>query len=234
MRVAVLQSAYIPWRGYFDIIATVDMFVVYDDVQYSKGTWRNRNRLKFATGAQWITVPVEVSLGQNIDEVKIAAGRKSWTRLHEQQLCESLAGCTYFEDALQLWKNVVSRTYTHLSPLNVDLMRAVCDYLGIGTPIVWSRDYDLQGRSTDRLLQLLRRLGAKMYLSGPAGDAYLSKQEFAAAGISLLYKSYDYEEYSQPNGAFAAAVTILDLIANCGPESRRLIASRSPDTIAVP
>lgn len=234
MRVAVLQSAYIPWRGYFDIIASVDLFVIYDDVQYSKGTWRNRNRLKFADGLRWLTVPVEVSLGQTIETVRIAAGKKSWFELHATQIKDSLATCSFFEDAWEVWQPVASKEFSHLSQLNIALLQSACNYLGIKTKIVLSTEYKIEGRSTDRLLQLLRMVGATSYLSGPAADDYLDKAAFAAQKIELLYKSYVYPDYQQRFGAFQPSVAILDLIANCGIKSRNLIRSTTPDQIVVP
>jgi hypothetical protein len=234
MRVAVLQSAYIPWRGYFDLIASVDLFVIYDDVQYSKGTWRNRNRVKTPSGLQWITVPVDVSLGQSIDSVRIAQRPKPWLEQHAALLKLSLGPCPYYSDAMDVWNRAVASPFELLSPLNVALLRSACDYLDVRTPIVSSCDYSLDGRSTDRLLQLLRAVGATEYISGPAGEAYLNKAAFAAAGIRLYYKSYDYSEYPQSHGAFAPAVSILDLIANCGNRAKDLIRSTTPDPLIVP
>jgi hypothetical protein len=234
MRVAVLQSAYIPWRGYFDLIASVDLFVIYDDVQYSKGTWRNRNRVKTPSGLQWITVPVDVSLGQSIDSVRIAQRPKPWLEQHAALLKLSMGTCVHYMEAMEVWRSAVASPHELLSPLNVALLRSACDYLDIGTPIVSSSNYSLDGRSTDRLLQLLRAVGASQYISGPAGDAYLDKSAFAAAGIRLFYKSYDYPEYPQAHGSFAPAVSILDLIANCGKGAKDLIRSTTPDQLIVP
>lgn len=229
MKVGVIQSSYVPWRGYFDFIRSVDLFVVYDDVQYSKGGWRNRNRLKVQAGLRWITVPVSISLGQTIDEVEISIGQKSWAEGHARLLRESLSEAPHFSDAWEIWSLAVEPNCRRLSQLNVHLLKAVCEYLEIRTPIVMSSDYPTQGEATTRLLSLLRAVGATSYLSGPSAASYLDTSLFVAHNIRLEYKSYDYAPYPQLHGSFAGSVTVLDLIANCGRESSRHIVSMTPD-----
>jgi hypothetical protein len=234
MRVAVLQSAYVPWRGYFDIIASVDLFVIYDDVQYSKGTWRNRNQLKTSQGLRWLTVPVDASLGQAIDEVRIANPPKSWVDAHARQIAASLENAPHFDAALAIWQQATAAAPAMLSALNLSLIQLVCKQLGIDTPIVDSRDYALEGKATERLLLLLEKLGATRYLSGPAGEVYLDKEKFRQRGIGLDYKSYVYESYPQQFAGYEAAVSILDLIANCGKGATRLIRSTAADVVVLP
>lgn len=231
MKVGVIQSCYIPWRGYFDFIRSVDLFVIYDDVQYSKGSWRNRNKVKAPSGLRWITVPVNVSLGQRIDEVEIATGGNSWRNEHARLLHESLGSAIHFQDAWEIWSAATERGYRKLSELNVHLLRSICGYLEIRTPLVLSSSYPTHGDSTNRLISLLRTVGATSYLSGPSASSYLDYSMFALNNIRLEYKSYDYEPYPQTHGDFVDAVTILDLIANCGPEAKRHLVSKNPDRV---
>jgi hypothetical protein len=234
MRVAVIQSSYLPWRGYFDFIRSVDLFVVYDDVQYSKNGWRNRNRLKTAKGLQWLTVPVTVSLGQRIDETRISHGATDWVERHRRQIHDALGEAPYFADAFGLWEQCVDASDDSLSGLNVRLLKAISAYLEIGTPFVLSSQYSLRGASTERLIDLLKQLGATSYLSGPSADGYLDKQMFADSRIRLEYKSYVYDDYPQLWGAYEPQVSVLDLIGNCGKDAIRRIESRSPDAVIVP
>jgi hypothetical protein len=234
LKVGVIQSCYIPWRGYFDFIRSVDLFVVYDDVQYSKGSWRNRNQVKTADGLRWLTVPVTVSLGQRIDEVRIAQHARAWTEEHGRLLRVSLEAAPYFQDAWQLWSEAVAHRDELLSALNVRLLRSVCGYLGIITPLVMSGEYQLEGASTTRLISLLRAVGATSYLSGPSAADYLDLQQFAAHGIAVQYKSYDYRPYPQLHGEFVGAVTILDLIANCGRAAADQLVASSADRSVAP
>jgi hypothetical protein len=232
-RVGVIQSCYIPWRGYFDFINTVDLFVIYDDVQYSTGSWRNRNQLKTANGLKWITLPVTHKLGMAIDEVTVGRSTKSWRDDHLNLLSAALGKAPYFKTALELWKEGVSPETNSLTQLNVKMLKTICAFLEIKVPFVFSRDFKLTGVKTERLIQLLKALEAGAYLSGPAAKDYLDEEMFRANHIALEYKAYDYPEYLQQWGAFEGAVTILDLIANMGPESRRYLKSRTADAVAV-
>lgn len=236
MHVGIIQSCYIPWRGYFDFIASVDLFVLFDDIQYPYGrSWRNRNQIKASTGLKWLTVPVKAgSAGTPIDQVLIGTPEIPWQTLHQRILKDSLGKAPYFKEAMDIWEEAVSGAGMYLSDLNLHLLRSICHYLKITTPIVASRRYAAQGVKTARLIDLLRKVGATSYLSGPAATAYLDEDAFRQAGIGLSYKTYDYEPYPQLWGKFEGAVTVLDLIANCGSESRRFIDSLSPDTVSIP
>lgn len=232
MRVAAIQSSYVPWRGYFDFIASADLFVIYDDVQYSTGSWRNRNQLKTADGLKWLTVPVNKKLGLAIDETEIEYAHP-WQEKNRGLLKASLGKCAFWRDASDLWEAGTADRHRTISELNVRLIELVCDYLRIKTPLRPSRPLGLTGARTDRLIQMLRQLGATTYLSGPAAKDYLEEDKFRVAGIRLEYKSYDYGEYPQQFGPFAGAVSILDLIANTGPDAAQHLRSRTPDVIAV-
>jgi hypothetical protein len=235
MRAGAIQSCYIPWRGYFDFINSVDVFVLYDDVQYSTGGWQNRNRIKLRSGVRWLSVPVRYRFGDPIDAVAIGATTgTSWQELHRRALRDSLGPAPYFKRAMEIWEDAVGWGDTTLSALNGRLIEGICGYLGIPTRIVRSRDYVLTGAKTDRLLGLLRKLGATRYLSGPRARDYIEEDLFEACGIGLEYKSYDYSVYPQLWGDFVGTVTVLDLIANCGPRSRDFLNSVTPSTVVVP
>jgi hypothetical protein len=229
VRVGVIQSSYVPWRGYFDLIDDVDRFVFYDDVQFSKGSWRNRNRIKTRRGLAWITVPVRhKQLAQRICDTEIDAA-SGWEARQLGQMHEAYAAAPFYREAIAFLEAALARKPRTISELNVSLVRELCAYLGIGTELVMSSAYPAQGAKTDRLLMLLKAAGATAYLSGPAAKDYLVESEFREAGIALEYKSYDYAPYPQQWGPFEGAVTVLDLIANCGPDSRRLVKSLTPN-----
>lgn len=234
MRAGVIQSCYIPWRGYFDFIDSVDVFVIYDDVQYSSGSWRNRNRIKTRNGLQWLSVPVKYRFGDPIDAVSV--GRRlgeSWQESHRRRLHEALGQAPYFADAIGIWEAAIAFDDLNLTLLNMRLTQGACQYLGIATRIVLSRDYHLSGTKTARLIDLLRKLGATKYLSGPSAKGYLEEDLFRVNGIGLEYKSYDYSPYPQLWGEFVGTVTVLDLIANRGSASRDFLKSQTPDAVAV-
>lgn len=230
----MIQSCYVPWRGYFDFIASVDLFVIYDCVQYTVRDWRNRNQLKTPSGLKWLTVPVKASRTSAVDEVTIASPPKPWREEHAHQLESALGSAPHFDTAMGVWSRAVAAGDTHLSALNVRLTKLLCAELGIATPLVLSRELGAQGARTERLLDILKKVQATHYLSGPSARGYIDEAQFRAAGIALEYKSYDYEPYPQLHGEFQGTVTVLDLIANVGPEARRFLKSRTPDVTAVP
>ena len=233
MKVGVIQSNYIPWRGYFDFIASVDLFVFHDDLQYTKGDWRNRNRIKTPTGAQWITVPVRYWKTELlIQETEVEASDR-WRRKHINQFCAAYGQAPHLSDAVGLLESGLMGRDTTISALNVRLIRLICAYLGIETRMMMSSDLGVTGSKTPRLINLLTRVGASAYLSGPSARDYLDESMFKAADISLEYKTYDYPAYPQLWGPFDGAVTVLDLIANCGTRSREFITSQTPNEIVV-
>ena len=232
MRVGVIQSNYLPWRGYFDFIDDVDLFVFHDDVQFTKGDWRNRNRLKTADGTRWMTVPVHYDrTAQRICDTTIDYSRH-WQRDHRNAITASLTHAPFLADVLALLQPSWDARHQTISDLNVALIEAVCHYLDIRTPLRMSSDFRLHGARTERLIELLTAVGATTYLSGPAARAYLDEEQFERAGIRLEYKEYSYPAYPQQWGAFEGGVSIVDTIANCGPATRHVLKSRPRAGIA--
>ena len=221
--VAIVQSCYIPWKGYFDLIASVDEFILYDDRQFTRRDWRNRNRIKTPRGPQWLTVPVETKgrYHQRIDETLISDS--DWARQHWKTLEHTYAASRHFDDyrgaIAALYETAVDR---RLSVVNRQFIEGIGAMLGIHTPLTWSTDYEADGTKTERLVSLCRAAGATAYLSGPRARSYLDESLFAAAGIELSYFDYDgYPEYEQLHPPFDHAVTILDLLFNTGPDAPR-------------
>jgi WbqC-like protein len=234
MRVAILQPNYVPWRGYFDFIDEVDVFVVYDDVQYTKGDWRNRNRIKTAQGLRWMTVPVHHHLGQRICDTAVAySGSRNWRRDHLNLIEANLSAAPYVADVRSMLSAEFERGHRTISDLNVGLIKTLCRYLHIDTPLRFSSEFTLHGAKTERLIELLTTIGATTYVSGPSASAYLDEARFREARIRLEYKTYDYANYPQLHGAFDPGVSILDLIANCGPHARRWLLGSTRNQLAV-
>jgi hypothetical protein len=233
MRVGVIQSAYIPWRGYFDFIASVDVFVFHDDLQYTKGDWRNRNRIKTEKGTEWLTVPVHYkTVNQLICETTLDAST-DWLHKHIQKFQSNYRQAPHLNAALDILVSAGASQFSTISELNRALTKRLCDYLEIATPLLLSSELGLSGAKTDRLINLLKKLDASVYLSGPSAEAYLDKRAFHDNGIGLEYKTYDYAPYPQLWGPFEGAVTVLDLIANCGPDAKTHIRSKSADKLIV-
>lgn len=222
-KIAILQSNYIPWKGYFDMIAAVDEFILYDDMQYTRRDWRNRNQIKTPQGVQWLTVPVKVKgkYDQAICETEIDG--TDWAKAHWKALAQNYRRASYFKEVAAIFEPIyLQRQYTHLSTLNRELIEAVCAYLCIATKISNSWDYQLIEGKTERLADLCVQAGGTEYISGPSAKGYIEEHFFAERGIRLSWFSYEgYSEYPQLWGEFTHGVTILDLLFNCGKDAPR-------------
>ena len=222
-KVAIVQSNYIPWKGYFDMIAAVDEFILYDDMQYTRRDWRNRNQIKTPQGLVWLTVPVQVKgkYHQKIRDTEIDG--TEWAALHWKSLVQNYRRAPHYQDvASWLEPLYLGESCTHLSHLNRRFIEAICQYLGIRTRISNSWDYTLVDGKTERLADLCAQAGGSEYISGPAAKDYVDEQVFADMGIRLTWFNYTgYPEYPQLWGEFCHGVSILDLLFNCGQDARR-------------
>jgi hypothetical protein len=223
----ILQPSYIPWRGYFDQIRRADLFVFYDDVQYDKHGWRNRNQIKTAQGKQWLTIPVHskrVTEGIAIKDVHIDRSRP-WEKNHLKALTFAYNKCPYFKDYLPLLESFYNRHDEYLADFTIATTIALSRELGL-TATRFLRSSELpgiDGAKTDRLIQILKQVGAKHYISGPAARDYIEQEKFAEAGITLEYMEYNYPEYPQPYPPFDPYVTILDLLFMVGKDASKYI-----------
>ena len=219
-KVAVLQSSYIPWKGYFDIIHDVDHFIFYDDVSYTKNDWRNRNKIKTEAGAAWITIPAGNNKGKLIHEVRLE--NTAWQAKHWRTISQTYAKAPYFDTYKQGLEEIYLETdWASLSDLNQHVTRLIArEWLGIRTEFSDSRTFALQGQKQDRLLDLLKQAGARTYVSGPAAQAYIDPADFQEAGIELIWKDYTgYPEYPQAHPPFEHGVSVLDLLFQTGPDA---------------
>jgi hypothetical protein len=231
-RVAILQSNYLPWKGYFDLLNCVDDFIFYDEVQYTKNDWRNRNRIKTAQGGQWLTIAVrQERLSQKISETRVSD--PAWAARHWRTLTQAYGRAPYFERYGPALEQLYAADEQLLSAINQRFIRAVCGWLGIRTRLHSAADFAVAGDRTARLVQLVQAVGGTEYVSGPAAAAYLDAEQFAQAGIALTWMSYEgYPEYPQLHGPFEHRVSVLDLLLNTGPEAPRYMLS-FPNRIAL-
>ena len=215
-RVAILQSNYIPWKGYFDIIASVDEFIIYDDVQYTKNDWRNRNQIMTPSGLIWLTIPVGKNISRRIRDVELKDA--SWQRKHWRSIQQNYGRAPCYEEIASWLKPMyLEEHFTSLSQVNRAFIEAICSYLGITTKISNSADYYLREGKTECLVGLCLQAGASVYVSGPAAKDYIQVDLFDKENITLEWVDYSgYPEYQQNVGWFTHFVSVLDLLFNCG------------------
>ena len=223
MKCVILQPSYIPWRGYFDQINRADVFVFYDDVQYDKHGWRNRNQIKTTQGRQWLTIPVHsggvVEKSIPIKQVAIDWSRP-WNEAHWKALTFAYKHAPFFSEQVAWLEPFYQRHDALLADFTIDLTVALAGALGIQhTRFMRSSEINATGQKTDRLVQILVQLGADHYISGPSARDYIEKDKFKSAGITLEYMDYNYPEYPQLHAPFDPNLSILDLLFMTGPEA---------------
>lgn len=223
-KVAILQSNYIPWKGYFDIIASADIFVFYDNCQYTKGDWRNRNKIKTSTGTQWLTVPVKTKgrKFQKINEAEVST--TTWVDKHLKSLEIHYRRSRYFIQVMEWLYPLYSQFKEHnrLSLINKLFIKKVCEELSIQTVIIDADSFYIEGKKGDALLSILQQMGGvSHYISGPAAKDYLDQSLLAKQHIEIEWMDYrGYPEYHQLYPPFVHEVSVLDLLLNEGPNSR--------------
>jgi len=228
VNVVILQPSYIPWRGYFDQICRADLFVFYDDVQYDKRGWRNRNQIKTLRGKQWLTIPV-YSRGAQTQNIPINQIRivwdDPWNETHFKAILHSYHKTPYFARCLPLLEMFYQRHDEFLADFTIDFTAALTRELGNShTRFMRSSELvGIDGQKTDRLIQILQAVGATHYISGPSASDYIEKEKFDEAGITFEYMEYDYPEYPQLYPPFDPHVSILDLLFMTGPEAPNYI-----------
>ena len=226
--VAILQSNYIPWKGYFGIIDKADVFVIYDEVQYTKNDWRNRNKIKGKSGAFWLTVPVSVkSSNQLIEDTYVSD--KRWFTKHWKSIKSTYGRAAYFKDYEKQFEELYTRMESErLSDINLQLIKEVCGILNIDTEIVNSRGLNLSGDKNERLIDACVKLEANHYISGPAAKDYLQEDMFAQESIEVEWMDYSqFEAYDQLSTPFEHGVSVLDVIFNMGPRAQELVKANS-------
>lgn len=223
--IVITQSNYIPWKGYFDAIALANEFVMYDDMQYTKRDWRNRNIIKTSSGNKWLTIPVEVKgkYFQKINETKVSDPK--WASEHWKSISINYAKARYFNDFKDFFEDLyLNTTSMYLSEINARFIRAICEILDIKTNIRFSSEFDLKEERSERLLDICLKLDGTDYYSGPAAKIYMNEQIFEEANVGIHYFDYsDYPVYQQMHEPFEHGVSILDLIFNEGENSRKFL-----------
>jgi hypothetical protein len=222
--IGILQPSYLPWLGYFEQISRADVFVFYDDVQFEKGSWRNRNRIKTPQGAHWLTVPV-LTKGQDfppINEVRVN-NAESWQKKHLRTLAQYYSKAPFYADYAEGLAAVIDRPWEKLCDLNIALIRHLAAALGIATPFVLASELGIPGVGAPRLVEILAHLGGTVFYEGAAGRNYIDESLFEARGMRVEYQDYDHPVYTQLHGAFVPFLSVVDLLFNHGPQSLSIL-----------
>ena len=225
-KVAIIQSNYIPWKGYFDIINMVDEFIFYDDVQYTTRDWRNRNLIKTPRGTEWLTIPCGKSRDRLICEVIL--NDKSWQKKHWYKIKENYRNSAYFSDYKEIFESIyLGSRWDNLSELNQYIIKLIaCELFGIRTYFLDSRVFNLKSHKAERIIELLKKTNATSYLSGTSAKNYINEEMFKNENIEIEWMDYTgYPEYKQLFPPFEHHVSVIDLIFNEGPDAKKYMKS---------
>lgn len=227
-KIAILQSNYLPWKGYFDIINSVDEFVIFDDVQFTRRDWRNRNIIKTKDGLKWLTIPVEVKgkYNQKIRETKVA--NKEWAQNHWEIIRQSYSSAPAFKN----YADIFEESYLHcekfdfLSDINRFFINILNSILEIPTVISSSSNYSIEKYKNERLVSICKQANADIYITGPSAKNYINEKLFNESGISIKWMDYNgYPEYDQIFPPFVHSVSIIDIIFNKGNKAKTFLKS---------
>jgi len=225
MRVVILQPSYIPWLGFFEQMYKSDVFVFYDDVQYTKNDWRNRNRIKTSNGVLWLTVPVTVTrLLMSIREAKIAD--EKWKKKHLLSLSTNYAKAPFYSLIYPVLEEVINQDWVFLSDLVIALIHHINKMMHIKREVYLSSQLGIRGQRSERLLKVCQFFGADLYLSGASAINYLNVEIFARNNIKVEFQDYKHPVYSQLWGDFVPYLSVVDLLFNHGPDSLDIITHR--------
>lgn len=217
-----MQPTYIPWMGYFGMVDATDIFVFYDDVQFVSRSWQRRNKIKVPQNWIWLTVPVIENFGQNINEVKIN-NALNWRDKHWKSIQHSYSKAPFFKDYMPVFKEIYDREWEYLVDLNVALIRKITEILGLEPKFLLASELNATGNKTDRLISLLKELGANEYISSPGSKSYIENEKFSKEGITLYWYEFNHPIYPQLFGDFIPYLSVIDLLFNVGSKSLDVI-----------
>ena len=224
MIVGILQPSYLPWLGFFEQIYQSDVFVFYDDVQFEKGSWRNRNRIKTPQGKQWLTVPV-IKSKQGFQIIKDVRINNSipWQKKHIKSITQNYSKGIYFNDYADELFGIIDKDFDFLLDLNLELIDRLCKILSIQTKTVLSSELNIKGDRMDRLISIIRHFKGDIFYEGSAGKDYIDLSEFDQSGIETRFQDYNHPIYKQLYGEFISHLSVIDLLFNHGQNSLNII-----------
>lgn len=234
MLVAIHQPEHLPWIGFFEKMLRADLFVLLDNVQFSKGDFQNRNRVKGARGAQWLTVPVVQRFPQKINEVLVVGD--NWREKHWKTLRSCYARSSYFETFAPLFEDFYRRSWLKLVDLNVAAIELIARSLGIEKKWVLASELLVSGQKSDLVLDICKTVGASAYYSGKAGSTYLDREAFRRAGVEIVVQNFEHPTYDQlfmKERGFVPNLSTLDLLFNCGAGGLELLGAASKSELQI-
>lgn len=228
MIVSINQPAYLPWLGYFQRIAASDLHIVLDHVQFEKNSFTNRNRIKTPQGGAWLTVPVRTKgqFGQLAINTLTINNLTPWRKKHWQSIRTNYTRAPHFAEHADFFENILAQEWEYLGELCREITNYLLRAFEIDTPLEYSSELGIGGTKSELVLNLCRARKADLYLSGALGKDYLEEETFQKEGIQVVYQDYRHPEYPQLHGDFLSYMAAIDLLFNCGPNSKSILMNQ--------
>ena len=225
MIISIIQPCFVPWLGYFEQIAVADIFVYMDDVQYTRKDWRNGNQLKSPYGVKNISFPVKKTSRETlIKDIEISYNHP-WEETLVNQLSNWYRKSTFFNEVMELVKPHIYNKYSRLVDLNLNLNNAILKYLGIRTPIFFTSDVSRRMQNkNERVLEICKHFeGIDILYDGKKARDFIDVAYFGSNGIQVIFQDYQHTPYPQLWGEFVPYMSVIDVLMNCGKESKKII-----------
>jgi len=230
MKIGIHQPNFIPWVGYFAKMLAADTFILLDDVQYTKNSFINRNRIRIGPSPHWVTVPVRGSIESQIREIEID-NTQNWKKLHLKTLRQYYQKAPGFHRTFQLLEDIYANDFKYLCDLNIALIGRVAEQLALRPTLVRSSEFVLSSSRTERLVDLVRQAGGDTYISGSGGQTYQEESAFAENHIKLVYLKVVQDPYPQQGEGFVPSLSILDYLFNVADPGQGILGFRFSDAL---
>lgn len=224
--ISIRQPGYLPYVGFFKKIQTSDIFVYLDDVQYERGDFDNRNKIRTLQGMMFLTVPVYNKFGQKLNEVKIV-NTEDWGKKHRMTIKMNYQKAPFFDKYWSHIEQILSDKWVKLIDLNLALIEYIKSELDLTTRTIKSSELNVDSNGSDKLLQICKKLNATMYVSGEMGKSYLDEKIFFDSGIKIIYEKFQHPIYKQIHGDFIPQMSIIDLLFNEGENAKQILTNSS-------
>ncbi len=233
MIVGIHQPNYLPYLGFFDKLRESDVFIIYDDAQFSKGDFQHRNRIRIYHGWEWLTVPVEKKRIP-IDQIKIKNNIEisgmNWQEAHFKEIHDNYRKAPYYPKYEKDMQRIYEQQYEMLIDINIKLIEFLMKSFDIDTKIIYSSEFDYSSKSTEKLVELVSAVGGDIYLSGPMGKNYLEHNLFKEKEIQVIFQEFKHPTYQQQYVGFEPNMSAVDALLNVGPKVTLFNAGQEVDS----